>query len=112
MALSRILSRQKMSNIFAVDERTTRLLIEKPENLKRVLERKLHKKISVKKENFLKFKGFKVIRSPELVYVAWKKNLTRLKGEKVLDAMLYAVKFKGAAVSNDEIDEIKRIAKH
>jgi len=31
------------------------------------------------------------------------------KGDKVLDALLYAVKFKGCSISNDEIDEIKKL---
>ena len=110
LALSRILSAKKIKNVLAVDERTTKLLIENPGRLKKILMKKLHRKIDVNRENFGTFRGFKIIRSPELVYVIWKKNLSRLKGKKVLDAMLYAVKFKGAAVSGEEIREIKRMA--
>ena len=110
LSLSRILSRMKIKNILAIDERTTRLLIEKPHNLKKILGKKLHTKINVKAKNLRMFKDFKVIRSPELIYVIWKKNLTRLKGRRVLDAMLYAVKFKGAAISGEEIKEIEKMA--
>ena len=62
------------------------------------------------KKNFKFFEGFKFIRSAELIYVAYKKNVTRIKdGKDVLDALLYAVKFSGCAISGDEIKEMKRI---
>lgn len=109
LALSRILTQKKIKNVIAVDERTTRMLVEKPENLKRILEKKIHTKISIKQDNLKFFKGFEIIRSSELVYVAYKKGLVKLKNRNVLDALLYAVKFKGAAISGDEIEEIKRI---
>lgn len=109
LALSRILTQKKIKNVLAVDERTTRMLVEKPENLKFILEKKIHTKISIKKENLKFFKGFGIIRSPELVYVAYKKGLIKLKDGNVLNALLYAVKFKGAAISGDEIKEIQRI---
>ena len=85
------------------------MLGEKPENLKKLMERRLHSKIITKKENYKFFKNFKFIRSTELIYVAYKKKLVRFKKGPVLDALLYALKFKGAAISGDEIREIKRI---
>jgi len=109
LALSRILAEKGVKNVIAIDERTTRMLGERPENLQKLLERKLRSKISLKKENFEFFKGFRFIRSAELVYVAYKKGLVRLKNHVVLDALLYGVKFKGCAISGDEIREIKRI---
>ncbi len=109
LALSRVLDKKNIKNVIAVDERTTRMLGEKPENLQRLLQKKLHTKIDYKKENFKFFEGFKFIRSSELVYVAYKKGLVKLKDSRVLDALLYAVKFKGCAISGDEIREIKRI---
>ena len=42
LALSKILTEKKIENIVVVDERTTRLLGEKPENLKKYMESKLH----------------------------------------------------------------------
>lgn len=109
LALGRILDEKKIKNVIVVDERTTRMLSEKPENLERLLQKKLHTKVTFKKENFKLFEGFRFIRSSELVYVMYKKGITRLKNGLVLDALLYAVKFKGCAISGDEIREIKRI---
>ena len=110
LALSRILSERKIENVICIDERTTRMLVEKPENLKDLLERKMHVKVKLGKEEFRAFKGFKIIRSTELMYVAWKKNLVRLKdGRKVLEALMWALKFKGCAISDDEIKEIARL---
>jgi len=43
------------------------------------------------------------------MYVAYKKGLIKLKGELVLDALLYALKFKGCSISGEEIRQIKRI---
>ncbi|MBA7617184.1 hypothetical protein ES703_24496 [subsurface metagenome] len=109
LALSRILTQKKIKNVLVVDERTTRMLVEKPENLKSILEKKIHTKISIKQDNLKFFKGFGIIRSSELVYIAYKKGLVKLKDGNVLNALLYAVKFKGAAISSDEIEEIKRL---
>ena len=110
LALAGILNKKGIQNVIAVDERTTRMLVEKPENLKKLFQKKFHIKIFSDPKNFKFFKGFNIIRSTELAYVAYKKNLVRLKGEMVLDAMLYALKFKGCAISNEEIDEIKKLA--
>ena len=110
LALSHILTEKKIKNVIALDERTTRMLVENPESLQNYLEKKLHVRITAKKEDFKFFKQFKIIRSTELIYVSYKKGLINMKGEKVLDALLYAMKFKGASISNDEISEIKKIA--
>ena len=109
-ALSQILNERGIKNVLSIDERTARMLIEKPENLKSLLEKKLHTKIFFKKDNFIKFKGFKVIRSSELIYFAHKKGIVKVKdGNLVLDALLYALKYKGCAISFEEIEEIKRL---
>jgi hypothetical protein len=109
LALSKILYEKGIESVIVIDERTTRMLVEKPENLKDLLERKLHSKMTLVKKDFNYFKGFKIIRSVELMYVAWKKNLIDLKKGDVLDAVLYALKFKGCSVSDEEIDEIKHL---
>ena len=109
LALGKILNERKIKNVIVIDERTTRILVEKPENLKKFLEKKLHVKIRLIRENLKLFKDFRIIRSAELVYVAYKKGLIKLKDGNVLSNLLYAVKFKGAAISGDEIEEIKRI---
>jgi hypothetical protein len=109
LALSKILSDKNIENVIVVDERTTRMLVEKPENLKDLLERKLHTNIVLVKKDFQYFKEFKIIRSAELMYVAWKKDLIDVKKGEVLDALLYALKYKGCSISDEEINEIKRI---
>ncbi len=109
LALSRILSEKGIENVIAIDERTTRMLGEKPENLRKLMEGKLHMPVFDKKGDYKFFKGFKFIRSTELVYVAYKKGLIKIKNKNLLDALLYALKFNGAAISDDEIAEIKRI---
>ena len=110
LALSRILDEKKIKNVIAVDERTARMLGEKPDNLKRLFGEKIHMNITAKQENYKYFKGFKFIRSAELVYVAFKKGFFELKDhDTVLDALLYAVKFKGCAISGEEIREILKL---
>ena len=111
LALSKILTDKKIENVIGVDERTTRLLGEKPENIKKTMGKKLQTKITSKKENYKFFKGFKFIRSTELIYVAYKKGFIDIKdGDLVLDALLYALMFKGCAISTSEIKEIKSLA--
>lgn len=109
LALSRILEEKKIENVIVIDERTTRILSEKPENLEKLLEKKMHTRVEFRKDNFKMFEGFRFIRSSELIYVMYKKGITRLKNGVVLDALLYAVKFKGCSISDDEISEIKRL---
>ena len=109
LALSRLLTEKKIMNVVAVDERTTRMLVENPENLGKFLEKKMHTKIDFKKDNFEIFKNFKVIRSAELVYIAHKKKLVKIGNGKLLDALLWAVKFKGCSISNEEINEMKKL---
>jgi len=109
LALSRILTERGVKNVLAIDERTTRMIVEKHENLKDFLEKKLHVRINVNHESLSFFSGFKIIRSTELAYVAYKKGLVKLGDKNVLDALLYAMKFKGASISGEEIEEIKRL---
>ena len=109
LVLSEILSKRNIKNLIVIDERTTRMLCEKPGNLHKLLETKLHTKINFNEKNFSRFSEFKFIRSCELLYIAYKKNLVELKNGKVLDALLYAVKYRGCSVSKNEIEEIKRL---
>lgn len=92
-----------------IDERTTRILCENPENLQKLLKKKLHTKVQAKKENYKFFENFKIIRSTELVYIAKEKNLIKIKDPRAYGAMLYAVKFKGTSISENEIQQMKRL---
>lgn len=98
-------------SVIVVDERTMRMLCEKPESLRKLMEVKLHSSIRMNKDKVALFSDFKIIRSSELAYVALKKGFIEFpaKEEKVLDALLYALKFKGCAISGEEIEEIKHL---
>jgi hypothetical protein len=109
LALSKILDNKGVQNIIAVDERTMRMLCEKPENLRELLQKKLHTKIILKKNKSTNFNQCRIIRSSELIYLAWKKGIVRLKNGNVLEALLYAMQFKGCSISHEEIEEIKRL---
>jgi hypothetical protein len=109
LALSRLLDEKKIKNVISVDERTVRLLCEKPENLMEIFKKKLHTGITMKKENLKSFKNFKFIRSTELIYIAYKKGIVKLNGGDVLDALLYGLRINGCSISDEEINEIKKM---
>lgn len=92
-----------------IDERTTRMLCENPERLGELLEKKLHKNIKSNKNNFSMFEGFKIIRSTELAHIAHKKELFELKDKRMYDAVLYALKYNGCSITDEEIEEMKKI---
>ena len=109
LALSKELTKKKIENIIGIDERTTRLLAEKPENLESMMAGRLHQRITLNKKNFPAFKEFRFIRSAEIVYVAYKKGIIKLKGPKILEAVLFATKFHGSSISYEEINELKKL---
>jgi len=110
LALYELLLEKGVNSIISVDERTTRLIGEKPENLGELLQKKLHTKIEIKKAELEYFKKYKFIRSTELIYVAFKKGIIKLqKDPLILDALLYAMKLNGCSISDEEIAEIKKI---
>jgi hypothetical protein len=99
-------------NIIVIDERTTRMLTEAPQNLERMMEKKLHTPLDAELSLLNELKNFKFIRSAELLYVAFNKGLVGIdKSRDLLDALLYGVKFKGCAISSGEIEAMKRLAK-
>lgn len=109
LALSEELTKKGVDNLIVIDERTTRTLSEKPENLGQIMSNKLHQKVYLATNNFSTFSKFRFIRSPELVYVAYKKGILEISGPKALEASLYATKFKGSAISFDEIKVLKKM---
>jgi len=109
IALSKLLDEKNIKNVISVDERTIRVLCEKPENLLTLLQKKLHTGITAKKENFKYFQGYKFIRSAELMYILYKRGIIKLKNHNILDALLYAVKFKGCSISDEEISEMEKL---
>ncbi len=109
LALSKLLGKKGIKNLVVIDERTIRMLCERPENLASLLHKRMHTKIEAKTDNFKLFEGFKFIRSTELIYIAYKKGIVKLKNHDVLDALLYAFKFNGCSISDEEINEIKKM---
>ena len=97
-------------NVIVIDERTTRMLTEAPQDLEKMMERKLHILLEAQLSLLNELKKFKFIRSAELLFIAYKKNLIPVtKNKELLDALLYGVKFKGAAISSVEIEEMKKL---
>jgi len=109
LVVSKLLDEKGIKNVISADERTIRILSEKPENTLAILQKKLHTPITSDRKNYEHFRGFKFIRSSELMYIAYKKGLIKLKNGNVLDALLYAVKFNGCSISDEEISEIKKL---
>ncbi|MEM2121849.1 MAG: hypothetical protein QXU20_04300 [Candidatus Woesearchaeota archaeon] len=108
-----------------IDERTTRMLIEQPNELKKLMESRLHTKVEIDKENFLKLKeilsDINVIRSAEIATIAYEKKILNslivpeeeksyknLKIE-LLESILWGLKLSGCSISEQEINKILRI---
>ena len=109
IALSHILNKKGIDNIIGIDERTTRVLFEKPQNLKDLMSSKLHRNISLNTAQLGDTRQFRFIRSSELVYVALKKGLIKINDKHALEALLYATKFKGCSISWEEIEQLKKL---
>ncbi len=104
-----------------MDERTLRLFIENREEMKKLLEIRFQKTVSVDRVKMKQFsdplQGLTIIRSIELVGVAYKLGLLdsyippqkeQKEGREILlDSVLWAVKYNGCAVTEPEIEEIK-----
>lgn len=108
LALSAELSERDIENIISIDERTTRIMCEDPRQLEKLMSERLHQRVEIAGDIKL-FLNFRFIRSAELVFAAYKKGFVKITGNKVLEALLYATKFKGCAISYEEIEEMKRL---
>ena len=101
----------------AIDEKTTRFLIENPRMNVNILRKTLHASITINENNLKEFKhstsNIKTIRSVELVTVAYERGILNNYITKIPDArknllegILWGVKLNGCAVSKDEIEQI------
>ncbi len=111
----------------AIDERTTRHLIESPERIAQHMENTMHKTVTINGENLKRVKelvgDLKVIRSVELVTVAYEKGFLNMYTENaatrivpnikqaVLEGALWGVKLNGCSVKEEEINDILRMEK-
>jgi hypothetical protein len=109
------------ANAVVVDERTIRLLLENSPKLTQLMEKRLNAKVIPDKKNIKDFKKIlkdvQIIRSTELVAVAYKmglldrylierSKLIKNPKKRLLDAALWAVKIRGCSISGKEIKKI------
>jgi len=109
------------SSAVVIDERITRLLLESPESLAKLLSKRLHANVKMDKTSLSELdkitNGIKLIRSVELVAVAYSLGLLdkfvvhvpRARQE-LLDSILWGVKLNGCAVNEYEIAELAKLA--
>jgi predicted nucleic acid-binding protein len=114
LALAKIYNSKAMF----IDERTTRSLIENPLRLKQVLERRQEETVKINQENLDAIKGMfptlKMFRSVDIIALAFEQDLfdhELAHGKLELEAALWAAKFNGCAVSENEINEYLSNAK-
>lgn len=107
-----------------VDERITRKLVEDPLEITKLITKKFKVKIAVDNANLTKFrkivKNIKVLRSVELVMRAYELGLldnylpkqtpvVHNPQKTLLTSLLWGLKIRGAAISQEELDEIVNI---
>ncbi|MFH1182533.1 MAG: hypothetical protein V1702_06245 [Candidatus Woesearchaeota archaeon] len=110
------------ADAIALDERVTRELIENPDRIAKIMEHKLHTKISINQQIIREIKkelgGMKVIRSVEMVARAFElklldryaigKQIPEIK-RTLLDSVLWGAKIDGCAVSEKELRQLMKI---
>lgn len=108
------------SDAIAIDEKITRSLIENPKVVLNIIKKTLHTSVSISESNLKEFgnttKGLKIMRSVELVTMAYELGIldsyiTKLPNARknLLESILWGVKLNGCAVSRDEIDQIMKL---
>ncbi len=118
--ISSIVSAVKLnSSALVMDERITRELVEHPEHLARLMEKKLHMGIMMNRAMIDEFKGktsgVSIIRSTELASVAFEKGLLEKYAAKpeqrktVLESVLWGLKLDGCAIDERGIKAIMNI---
>ncbi len=95
-----------------IDERTTRMLVEDSEKLRKHMEREFRKKVEINENYLQKFSeiagDLNIVRSSELVMMAYEMGHFRKYGKlekKTVESSLYGLKFNGCGISFSEIDE-------
>jgi len=104
----------------AIDEKTTRLLIENPKTLLEIMRKTLHTSIGINESNLKEFRNktsnIRPIRSVELVAMAYEhgfldRYITKIPDARknLLESVLWGVKLSGCAVSKEEIEQMIKI---
>jgi hypothetical protein len=98
-----------------IDERTTRMLIEAPMDMKSHMEGEFQRNIEVDQIHLNKFlemtRNLNLFRSTELAIMGYEKGLFQDYGEmekQAIEAALYGLKFSGCGISFSEIEEYCR----
>ena len=105
--------------VIVVDERVTRMFIERPLEIERRFEKKLHSDVKVDKGKLRKFHSLvshlKLIRSIELATVAYEhglldRYLVKIPNAKkiLIESVLWALKLNGCSITDEEIEDIVR----
>lgn len=105
------------ADAFATDERITRMIIEAPEALRQILEKRLHAKITINDDALHELeeqtRHINIIRSVELVTMAYEQGLLDKfivalpnARKELLESVLWGVKLNGCAVGENEINQI------
>ncbi len=108
------------ADAIVLDEKTTRLLIENPKTLLEIMRKTLHTSISINESNLKEFRNkvrnIRVIRSVELVAMAYEHKIldsyiTNMPDARknLLESVLWGVKLNGCAVSKEEIEQIVKV---
>ncbi len=101
-----------------IDERTLRLFIENPAEMKKLLERRFRRDVvpiaGAMKQFSQQLKSITIIRSVELAAAAYRLGLLdsylpegKLRKELLVESVLWATKFNGCAVTEQEVGEIE-----
>lgn len=93
------------ADVFCIDERTTRMLVEEPLALRDFISFKYKSKITVDEKRLKEFQDSleetKIIRSSELAAMAFEKGF--ITDAKFLEGILFALKYGGCSISEQEI---------
>lgn len=103
--------------MLCVDERNTRLLIEDPWLLSKIIGSRLHKKTTVNEQKYNELKeivkGLKIIRSSELAIKAVKENIISLNKvtnkKELIYAILWNFKIHGCTIAALDIEKAKTL---
>ena len=111
---------EQRSDAVVLDEKTTRLLMENPKLMLEILRKTLHTSVGVNENNLKEFssktRNLKIIRSVELVALAYERGfldeyITKIPEARknLLESVLWGVKLDGCAVSREEIEQIVKL---
>lgn len=114
-----VLSLANDGDTMLIDERTMRFLIESPQEMRSLLQHRIHRGVRVNRAALNAFqmlcRGVGIIRSSEIVAVSYEQGiLEKYFGGNPLDILescLWALKYSGCSLANEEVYDYLRISK-